>query len=93
MDINFWISSVGLGIIAPLLIQLFKTKATQWNFWGKLSLAIGISALIGTGNAYLNGAFAGGIVDWTTLSAAITTVFTMSQLVWKTTFESHFSGK
>jgi len=92
MDINFWVSSVGLGIIAPLLIQLFKTKATSWNFWGKLSLAVGISALMGAGNAYLNGAFANGIVNYSTLSAAMVTVFAMGQITWKSTFESYFNG-
>ncbi|MFA5397799.1 MAG: hypothetical protein WC346_17450 [Methanogenium sp.] len=91
MDTSFWISSVGLGVIAPLLIQLFKTKATNLNYWGKLLFAFGICALIGTGNAYLNGAFKTPIVDWNTLSAAIVTVFLASQVVWKTTFESHFN--
>lgn len=91
MTVEFFISSIVLGFIVPLLVQAFKK--VKWNFWGKLGLAIFISAIVGVGNGWLNGAFANPIVDWNTLSAAIVAVFAVGQSFWKLTFESHFSGK
>jgi len=91
MDAKLIISSIGLGFIVPLLVQAFKK--VNWSFGWKVAFAIFISALVGTGNAYLNDAFKNGIANWNTLSQAFMVVFASSQLFWKTTFESHFSGK
>lgn len=91
MDVKLVISSIGLGFVVPLLVQVFKK--VNWSFGLKVGFAVFISALVGTGNAYLNDAFKNGIANWETLSQAVIIVFASSQAFWATTFEKHFNGK
>lgn len=92
MDGTFWVSSVLLGLVTPVLVQVFKTHHMNWNFWAKLGLALGVSTIVGVANAYINGAFIDGIVDYKTLSQSVVAVITFGQAFFKTTFESYFAS-